>query len=397
LGQNDRTIIIKRDVIIKTKFINEIDLILECLQEETKYHNITKKIATIDDWNNFIDLAYSHGVLPVVYKNLKLFLEYLPEDIFDRLKSDYKYIAKQNMLMSAELINITKLFEKNNITALSFKGPVLSSLAYGDILLRQYADLDILINEKDLYDVAQLLLDNGYFTDVDISVLKNKIYLNIDNDFSFFTKSGIHIELHWKLFREKIGLNIEFASYVNDKNEVYIHKQKIKTLANEALLVYLCIHGSKHAWERLEWINDIHMLLLHVDIHWPKVIKIAKEMDADISLYLGLYIVKNIFNVALPNDIDNKINTLYIEDLANDVYKFINNNLLNDESYMSYQQIKLFQSKLLNTYKKKFDHFLFHYVFITKNDYLAFPLPPYLTWLYYVIKPFRIIFKQIAK
>ena len=51
------------------------------------------------------------------------------------------------MLMSAELIRIMKLLEKNDIKALAFKGPVLSQMVYGDITLRQYVDLDVLIRK----------------------------------------------------------------------------------------------------------------------------------------------------------------------------------------------------------------------------------------------------------
>ena len=65
-------------------------------------------------------------------------------------------IVKQNMLMTSELIKVLKILEENNIEAISFKGPVLSQLAYGDVVSRQYCDLDILINIKDFESVVNL-------------------------------------------------------------------------------------------------------------------------------------------------------------------------------------------------------------------------------------------------
>ena len=72
------------------------------------------------------------------------------------MKQHYMDIVKQNMLMTSELIKVLKILEENNIEAISFKGPVLSQLAYGDVVSRQYCDLDILINIKDFESVVNL-------------------------------------------------------------------------------------------------------------------------------------------------------------------------------------------------------------------------------------------------
>jgi hypothetical protein len=66
-------------------------------------------------------------------------------------------IAKTNMLMTAELIAVMKLLKDNEIEAIAFKGPTLSQMAYGDITLRQFSDLDILIDQKDIYKASKIL------------------------------------------------------------------------------------------------------------------------------------------------------------------------------------------------------------------------------------------------
>jgi hypothetical protein len=49
------------------------------------------------------------------------------------LKIAYTQIAQRNMMMSAELLKIMQLLEKNQIESLAFKGPSLAQMAYGDI------------------------------------------------------------------------------------------------------------------------------------------------------------------------------------------------------------------------------------------------------------------------
>jgi hypothetical protein len=86
-------------------------------------------------------LAYSHGIFPLVYRSLKEFQQLIPDDIFIRMKQYYMDIVKQNMLMTSELIKVLKILEENNIEAISFKGPVLSQLAYGDVVSRLFNTL----------------------------------------------------------------------------------------------------------------------------------------------------------------------------------------------------------------------------------------------------------------
>ncbi len=61
------------------------------------------------------------------------------------------------MLMTAELIRLLKIFQEAEVPVISFKGPILAQLAYGDISFRIFSDLDLLIKESDLVKVHNLL------------------------------------------------------------------------------------------------------------------------------------------------------------------------------------------------------------------------------------------------
>ena len=115
----------------------------------------------IENWEGFVSLAYSHGIFPLVYRTLKEYAHLIPEYIFAHMKQNYMDIVKQNMLMTSELIKVIKILEENGIEAISFKGPVLSQMAYGDVVSRQYCDLDILVKEKDLNKSFDILVENS--------------------------------------------------------------------------------------------------------------------------------------------------------------------------------------------------------------------------------------------
>ncbi|RRS30903.1 MAG: hypothetical protein P794_05210 [Epsilonproteobacteria bacterium (ex Lamellibrachia satsuma)] len=116
-------------------------------------------------------------------------------------------IAQRNILMSAELLKIMQLLEKNSIEALAFKGPTLSQMAYGDITLRQFGDLDILVDEKDAFQAAELMSKNGHVAILPLTILSNKTCLHTAKDFSLMsTPGGVHTELHWRLFERRYNI-----------------------------------------------------------------------------------------------------------------------------------------------------------------------------------------------
>ena len=140
----------------------ELRFLIACCQitpSKDDAHFIQNLLSEID-YQQLIDIASRHGVLPLVYKTLKDLSQGDKgsiQDFLSELKPINMSIAQRNMLMSSELIKIMRLLEENHIEALAFKGPALAQTAYGDITLRQFGDLDILIREKDRSRVIDLL------------------------------------------------------------------------------------------------------------------------------------------------------------------------------------------------------------------------------------------------
>jgi len=378
------------------EFSLELRLIIELCKLKKNEENIYGLFKQVD-WIRFINLTYVHGVLPLVYVQLKAYSEFLPKNELQRFRSGYREIATQNIIMSSELLKVKQLLEKNGIEVIAFKGPILSQVAYGDITLRQYADLDILINEASLFEAASLLSKSSYTSPSPITLLKDKNFLALNNDFNFFTDKNIHIEIHWKLIREKIALNRNFKIYSNTKSVVSLNGQEVNTLSMEMLLVYLSLHGSKHAWERIEWINDLYFLILNNKIIWEDVLEIAKIMECKLSLSLGLNLCKQLYGLTFSPEIEAMIRENRVDKPTQEVFLFLRDGIVTQADYGKYQSVNLFQLYLLDSKRKKIRHLFSTYFGVSRNDHLAIQLPPSLNALYYIIKPFRVLYKYLAK
>ena len=138
--------------------------------------------------------------------------------------------------MTSELIKVLKILEENNIEAISFKGPVLSQLAYGDVVSRQYCDLDILINIKDFESVVNLLDNLDYTSKLNYEISMKKIKDSICDHLFIKKKSSINIEIHNNLFSINFPINIPSRIFFDNQQNVSINNINIKTFSNEYLL-----------------------------------------------------------------------------------------------------------------------------------------------------------------
>jgi hypothetical protein len=368
---------------------HDIILIIECCKIEQDSKQIEEKISLIKDWDEFISTVYSHGVFPLVYLTLKKYEDKISSNVLNYMKSIYMDIVKYNMLLTSELINIMKLLEENNIKAIAFKGPTLSQLAYGDITLRQYVDLDILVEKEDLTKVNKINLDNNYLCTNNKLIEKSK-NLEYIKDITYINiKKNVNLEIHIKLFSFYLLNN--FDIFKRNQN-ISISNYNFKVFNINYLIVYLSIHGSRHIWERIEWIVDINRLLINQSdkIDFDEIYSIAKKLDSEISVNLAFYLCIHLFN---NKDLLTKIkmtDNLIVENLTKKV-------LINykSKSKISNYEIFLFHNRLFKSKLFKFYH-TFQIFQINHRDLDFISLSNKLHFFYYLVKPFRILKEYLS-
>lgn len=366
------------------------DLLIECCRQTPDSELLETYATRMDDWNGFLDSAYAHGVFPLVHKSLKS-ITAVPDNIKLRLKSTNLEIVRRNMTMTAELLKIMKLLEANGIPALAIKGPVLSQMIHGDVTQRQYADLDILVQQNDIWSIGQLLTRNGYVFDHPLKFIKNKTLLKIAKDITFSNeKQNVHIEVHWRLFSGKLFAKSNLKLFHENPVACDINKHPVATLDTDILLLYLLLHGSKHLWERIEWIVDIDRLIRgNTDIDWSRICTAAEVMEIEPMFYLGLAMCEFVFKTPLPANI-----LAYIENhpeiisAKNKLWIQIEENAILNENQLFLHDLS---DVGLAKKKNKMIDFITKRFRLTTNEIFVVNFPSILSPLYYLIGVYHIM------
>ena len=183
---------------------NEIELLLCCARTRLDSDTIKKIDSLVQreiDWEILVQSALIHRVMPLLYQNLqKTCPQAVPRDTLEKLRTYFLTNTGRNLAFTTKLLELIKLFKENGITAIPFKGPVLAEFVYGDLALRQFADLDILIYRDDVLNAYQLLLSKGYRPEVSLNAEQVKAYLKTEYSLAAADKdSKVIVELHWEV------------------------------------------------------------------------------------------------------------------------------------------------------------------------------------------------------
>ncbi len=275
----------------------EQKFLLELLGNSTETMQIPDNL----DWRKLHEQAETHCVAPIFYREIQPFAEKIPFDDFDEMQNGANIAAMRNLAFSAHLIRLAEIFETNNVEYLAYKGATLARLAYGDTALRRFGDLDVLIRKRDFPKVKKILLENGARPAWDLSAEQEKAVLKRYYEMPFlFGEEKIPLEVHWAFMELFFNFNPPVEQIFERRQFVSLHEKLIPTLANEDLLIFLCVHGSKHFWTRLSWICDVAMLVRNQPIDWQIVIERAAQIGCLRMLKLGVLLACDIFRVETP-------------------------------------------------------------------------------------------------
>jgi hypothetical protein len=374
---------------------SEIELLLCCAraQPDSEITLLIQDLVQKDlDWEYLVQTALRHRVMPLLYTNLKKACpQSVPQDAMNKLQRYFLVNTARNYLFADRLLKILNVFEYNHIVAVPFKGPVLAENIYGDIALRQFVDLDILVYPHDVLKAHKLIVSLGYRSDIKLNSKQSKEYLKTEYSFTYSDdKSRIFVELHWQLLGRYSSCpydlnNIEINSSATLDNKI------VEQFSLEDLLLYQCLHSSKHFWNILENICCIAELInSHEEINWSRIEALARKMRCERMLFLGLFLAYTLFKITLPGHVMNRMNSdPALRSIAKGVYDNIFYKSRDSENPPG-SDFSLFHMKIRDRFSERVRYGLSLVLKPSREEWRILPLPPSFSFLHYFFRPIRL-------
>ncbi|PON15327.1 hypothetical protein C2W62_24400 [Candidatus Entotheonella serta] len=270
------------------------------------------------DWDALLTLAMQHGVLPLLYWHLdRVDTASVPQATYEQLRSYFYANKLHNRRLTDKLLELLRLFEAQNITALPFKGPTLAVVAYDNLDLRQFGDLDILVPERDCGVAMQLLMSEGFrLKSTEMKIREEMTQLSRCAYSFIHDADDISVDLHWGITAAMeypdctFALPLDVIGVWERVESVSLDGGRVSSFAPEDLLLLLSIHGSKHCWERLGWLSDIvHLIDAYPEMPWSRIRARASHLGCRRMFDLGLLLAHTTCGVGLPESAWQEVQT----------------------------------------------------------------------------------------
>jgi len=239
----------------------------------------------LPDWRTLTKLASGKLSLPFIYHHI-VSLDLLPRDAplrqalhmatLSQSARWLKLVAEQRNFFNACLAPV-------DIPHVFFKGISLTRY-YPKPGLRVCRDIDVLVNETDLDTVLAAALGAGYRVLLDVNsgrLAKTardlKAIRRYKTDVPLLSPSGAMIELHTALDK---GKDIFETSDALARGEMAkVAGTEYRVLPTADLAVFLAYHHNRHVWSCLNWMGDFDALKRHRSWSEEAVRSRASELD----------------------------------------------------------------------------------------------------------------------
>ena len=179
------------------------------------------------DWNQVIEFAGNHGLIPLFCWNLRVQGIKVPDS--SALDAYCRATGAQALRLSAALLPIIALFSERQIPVLAFKGPSLAAVLYSNVALRSYTDLDFLLLPEDVKRARLALQEDGWAVTEDIASIHEQSYLQSQCEYGLARK-GTLVELQWALAPRFFSLDLPLADMIRRAVTVQVIGSPVTTL-----------------------------------------------------------------------------------------------------------------------------------------------------------------------
>ncbi|HEY8714840.1 MAG TPA: nucleotidyltransferase family protein [Candidatus Acidoferrum sp.] len=259
-------------------------------------------------WPALLRLAEDHGVIPLL--SSALFAHGLttlpPHDVALQLRELQRTRALSALKLTGELFRLTKLLKNAALEFATVKGPTLAVRAYGHAGAREYGDLDFVVRHCDVLRVHELITTTGYHAEISSQTIRAE---KIPGQYLFVkTPDQILIEFHTEFTMRYFPRGLPIDDFLGRREAVSIDGHEVPALATEDELILICIHGSKHLWDRLSFVADVSGLLeQQKNLDLQRSLVVARQIGAERMLGSGLLLARDLLRAPIPPTISTKV------------------------------------------------------------------------------------------
>lgn len=224
-----------------------------------------------------------------------------------RLEELQRAATLRSLQQATRLLQIIDVLGAADIQVLPYKGPVWAQRLYGDVALRTWSDLDLLVSHSDVFAARSVLLTEGF---VDSNPFNERIAGRSRGGLGQIalhsSDARAQVDLHWEV---KVGISsrslntdLVFSRQVNFE----LLNKRVGCPSDADQFLMMCLEWTRDRWDGIE-----KMLALGVQIdrtapeEWLERLHEAQEIGCLRRACIGVSHVCSVFGLERVPEVEN--------------------------------------------------------------------------------------------
>lgn len=162
--------------------------------------------------------------------------------------------------------------------------------------------LAVRVRRKDILQMRDLFVSRGFRLPHAFTKRQEDAYLSRTCEFTVHGGDGrSRFDSHGRMAADYLAASPDVEGLLDRRVEGSLLGCLVPSLAAEDTLLYLCLHGTFHMWDRLAPVCDMAMLVeSRKDRDWPRLSERAERAGLWRTLLLGLTLAGDLLSISLP-------------------------------------------------------------------------------------------------
>jgi hypothetical protein len=351
------------------------------------------------DYAALVREAENHGLVPLLSRHLHALAPDLrsPPALLAGLRNSAEHSVRASLALAGDLVGLLAALRAVDVPALAIKGPISAALCYGDLGLRTFSDLDLLIDAAHVERASRCLAELGYAPVFAVPPGWLQQLVRSDTERLYCHADGVRlVDLHWELLPRGYTFSPATEGLFATTQSVRIGAAEVPTLGTEATLIFLLLHGIKHDWSSLGWLCDVAELIRRQrDLDWSAVLAWSDKAGPRRFIDIGLALAHQLLDAPVPERVLQRgARDPMVAHVAGALAARLSDPTRDDAPSVIASSIGLTYFRAM---QRRRDQLRFlHDVVLrpTPLEWRALPLPPRLAPLHYFVRPVRLLWKH---
>lgn len=376
----------------------ELRVLLACARtvvDGSRVDEFRLALAACPDAGRLVEEAVAQVMLGHLHRMATVEPETAGPVLGDRLAGLQRASAHRCLRQTGHLLRLLESLRAAGVDAMPYKGPAWAARLYGDVTLRSWVDLDILMAYEQVAAARDVLLAGGY---VDGSPYAQEILRRKRGGWGEIPltapASDVHVELHWEITAGFSGRSLRPEAVFGRAGKLRLLEREVTTPCSADCLVMSCINGAKDRWNTVEALLGLATQVSVISSQeCLQALDIAREAGCLRRVVASLAHVCGVFDMAVPAAVTEALDR---DRTARSLVRSLDPGSLAPGSSGGPRReltAKFWRFATEDSEAAAIWHGAVRFFLPGPEDWAWLSLPAWAGWLYYVLRPFRLAVK----